>query len=86
MFNSNLLLVSCRFNPPLPKRVKSLTSAPGTTCLHFRQHNAPYGKWEPPRKRAFSSSDGYYKALLHFSRFKGVSSVCANASHIKERK
>lgn len=38
-----------------------------------------------PQKRAFSSSDEY-KALLHLSGFKGVSSDCANPSHIREKK
>ena len=62
-----------------------MTQAAETTFVHFRQHNAPYGNWGRPQKRAFSSSDEY-KALLHLSGFKGVSSDCANASHIREKK
>jgi len=62
-----------------------LTLATETTFVHFRQHNAPYCNWGPPPKRAFSSSDEY-KALLYLSGFKGVSSDCANASYIREKK
>ena len=60
-----------------------MTQATETTFVHFRHHNAPLGTWGSPPERAFSSSDKG-KALLCSLGLKGISSDCANASHIRE--